>query len=111
MMNFDGKKSVTVVTTMSNGQYEVSKYLHKVQTVIGFKNLNSHIFLRVDDLINSFIEECSIDCIDKITNDYGYSNSILENQFLLLKNNYTKFKKEKIKILGNKCGVEYWNQK
>lgn len=113
LLEFSGKLGFTVTTTEGNGHEIVSKSIRGLQTGLGIKNLDNFIFVRLKDEFESFIESSSNDFIKRIENNYGYSNDLLEDSFLLFKKMFMGIHEDTkvYQSLKNKYECDYWNQR
>lgn len=107
LMNYAGRVGFNIVTTnFSGGEYSID-YLRNIQLCFGIKNLNNFVIKRNEADFKKKIDTISKKITNDISNNFGYSNEILDSNFEQLKRIYTTYSYNEI---INKNEHVYWNK-
>ncbi|WDV47622.1 flavodoxin family protein [Clostridiaceae bacterium M8S5] len=112
VLDFAGKLGFTLTTTYRSGHEKVGKLLREYQGFVGIKSLDNFTFIQNKDSIEEFVKISTQKFLEKIEQNYGYSNNLLEQMFNTLKDTYTKMSIKDIENYDiNIYEWKYWNQK
>ena len=91
-MGFAGKVGFILVGSSYSGTVEVQNYLKKFLTPMGFKIAGSYAYIEAfENSEEDFASKTAQDIVNRISLNYGFSNSFLEDAYL--KKEYRQFGK------------------